>query len=323
MAVVAGIDEAGFGPVLGPMVVSATVFRMPGEHMDVSMWRLLEGTVRKGRAGRKTLPLICDSKRAYSRSSSRPLEHLERGVLGMLAAMSDYPSSLAGLLGLLAPRTEKLLGGYPWYSNGELPLPNCITSTEVKLVGNALKTGMRKAQISPAAIRAETLLAGDFNRLARATRNKSIMLMDTTARLLDWIWAKAPQRQMVRIYVDRQGGRIRYLGHLQRIFPHCRFKVLQENPKTSAYEMSEGEKTAQIIFHVSGDDNFLPVALGSMVSKYIRELFMIMFNRFWARHVSAVSGTSGYHADARQFYKKIRPALTRLGIDENLIYRIR
>ncbi len=323
MAVLAGIDEAGFGPVLGPLVVSGAVFRLPDEHIDTCMWRLLEGTVRRTKSARKTLPLICDSKRAYSRKSARPLEHLERGVLGMLSAMNKQPDCLAALLGMLAPQAKNLLAEYPWYTDGKLHLPNCISNTEAKLVGNALKTGMHKAGIRLLDVRAEPVPAGQFNRLARATRNKSVMLMDTTARLLDRIWRNAPARSPVRIYVDHHGGRIRYLPHLQRIFPACRFKIIEENSTLSAYRISRGEKSAEIIFHVSADGEFLPVALASMISKYVRELFMTMFNDFWSRSTNQAISTSGYHVDGKEFYRKIKPAVARMDIDESLIYRIR
>ena len=69
MAVLVGIDEAGFGPILGPLVVSSSTFSLPDNLVEADLWRLLRKGVsmtRKHLAGRL---LITDSKKAYSRAA--------------------------------------------------------------------------------------------------------------------------------------------------------------------------------------------------------------------------------------------------------------
>ena len=45
MTIIAGIDEAGYGPLLGPMVVTITAFDVPDEKAKCSLWDLLNDAV--------------------------------------------------------------------------------------------------------------------------------------------------------------------------------------------------------------------------------------------------------------------------------------
>ena len=127
----------------------------------------------------------------------------------------------------------------------------------------------------------------------------------------------------LRVHVDRHGGRMRYLPALQRVWPECRLKVLEENETLSAYLLTARDREMEVRFTVGGEQRHLAVALASMVSKYVRELFMEMFNRFWQPHVPDLAPTAGYYADGRRFFGQIHPAAQRLGIDENLLIRCR
>ncbi|MCH8916798.1 MAG: hypothetical protein IIC52_01970 [Proteobacteria bacterium] len=54
MAIVAGIDEAGFGPTLGPLVVSGVAFRVPDDQVD----RCLYGLLGNGQFGLERAGLV-------------------------------------------------------------------------------------------------------------------------------------------------------------------------------------------------------------------------------------------------------------------------
>lgn len=310
------------GPVLGPLVVSATAFEVPDELAAASMWQVLSGSVSKTAARRRSAVVIGDSKRLYSRQRANALEHLERGVLGMLHVLGQKPASLRAMLGLLAARTLKELPHYPWYVEHDLVLPHCISSTDLALSANVLSVGMAVVGIRPLDMQAEVVLPGEFNRIVEAVDNKSTMLFDVTSRLLVHLWRKMPGR-LVRIHVDRQGGRTHYLDALQRIFEGCRFKVLEESETLSCYRIQDGERAAEVSFFPEAEDQQLPVALASMLSKYLRELFMELFNRFWALHVPEIEPTAGYYEDGRRFYEEIRPLISDFGLDEKLVYRVR
>ncbi|MBI5724917.1 MAG: hypothetical protein HZA50_13235 [Planctomycetes bacterium] len=322
MAIIAGIDEAGLGPVLGPLVVSSTAFEVPDERLDESLWKMLAGAVVKKASKKADKVAICDSKKLFSSRTDRSISLLERGVLAMLAAAGQKFDSLLGLLKSLAPECPAKIGGYPWYSHGDPPLPQSAGATDVALAGNALASAMSKAGLKFIAMRAEPMFGGEFNRAIAATRNKATVLFDAAARLIVRIWSQSPQG-LIRIFVDRQGGRTRYLEPLQRIFDGCKFKIIDESETLSAYRITGPDKTADISFMVRGEDSHLPVALASMLSKYIRELFMGLFNHFWTSKFAGLQPTAGYWTDGNRFFEQIKPILAEMKIHHDMIYRSR
>jgi len=73
-----GIDEAGYGPLLGPLVVSAVAFDVPTALADGDLWRALKKSVsRTSSTWRGRVP-ICDSKKLFNPQIG--LGPLERSV---------------------------------------------------------------------------------------------------------------------------------------------------------------------------------------------------------------------------------------------------
>jgi hypothetical protein len=323
VAIVAGVDEAGVGSVLGPLVVSASAFEVPDSAVDECLWKLLAPAVTRKFARKSAALVIGDSKKLYNRKSPRALWPLERGVLAMLHTRRQCPTTLGDLLVGVTRNAHDESRTYPWYCPPDgLPLPRCLGAVDVALAGNSLAVQMRKAGVRLLGIRAEPVFAGEFNRVVRATRNKGTTVLDVTGRLLACLWRRSSSGQ-IRIHVDRQGGRMRYMGLLERVFDGCRFRILDETDTRSAYEVSDQRRVAEVSFCVDAEDGCLPVALASMTSKYIRELFMAMLNAFWAGRVGGLASTAGYYSDGRRFFGEIQPTMRKLEIHQDMLYRCR
>jgi len=82
-------------------------------------------------------------------------------------------------------------------------------------------------------------------------------------------------------------------------------------------------RTIRVAFLLGGESRSLPIALASMLAKYVRELHMALFNEFWAENVPGLKPTAGYPNDARRFLADIADARARLGIPDEILIRRR
>lgn len=320
MTIIAGIDEAGFGPVMGPLVVSASALEVPEELSDKCLWRALSPAVtRKNFRKSPRLP-VADSKLLHVRDDG--LVHIERGVLGMLAQMDRHPQSLRQLLAALAPSVLPAMEKYPWYAGTDLPLPQAASATDILLRANPLGEVMRQNQVRLLDMRAETVLTADYNRMVSATRNKASALLDVVCRLI-WHIATAYPAQPVRLIVDHLGGRVRYLPALQRLFEGAAIKIKEESENCSSYVVDHQGRRLEIGFHVKGETLCMATALASMISKYLRELFMELENAWWCCRVEGLKPTAGYYGDGTRFLKEIQQAAQQHGLDRDLFVRLR
>ncbi len=331
--IIAGIDEAGLGPVLGPLVISSTAFRIDGEDVDADLWSLLKGGIARSLSDIRKRKLsaaiaIADSKALFNRHSKRGIAPLEQAVLTMLTLVDEAgepPRTLAELLDGCCDGSRPRAAAYPWYGECTLALPLRAQATDIAFATNAVRVAMRRAKVDLLGLRAEPLFVGEYNRLVGATHNKATAAFGVVARLLAELWAMAERcgEKHLRVVVDRQGGRMRYREPLQRMFPDGRLRILEESDAVSRYHIERGASLADVSFAVSGDSHSLPTALASMLSKYIRECCMEMFNGFWAGHVEGLKPTAGYHEDGNRFAEEIAATAERLGIIREQYYRQR
>ena len=315
MAVVAGIDEAGYGPRLGPLVVSAVAFEVADAAAGLDLWGLLGDAVSRSVRDRDRVP-VDDSKRLFSQAIG--LRHIERTALAFAAAAGIQPATFRGLLAGLAELDEPP-DSDPWYAGFDLPVPLDAQPDRIAADARRLLAVRRTADFL--GVRSMPVLEGEFNRLVESVGTKSATLFLATSRLLTHLWTQWGERGLI-VHVDKHGGRDRYGLLLHQTFFGARIHVVREGHHESVYEVSDGGRRMTIGFYEGGDSRHLPVALASCYSKYVRELFMRGFNAYWLGHVPGLQPTAGYCPDADRFLRDIEPVRRSLGIPDRRLVRM-
>lgn len=326
MRIYAGIDEAGYGPMLGPLVIGRSVFRINDDDFDnapPSLWDRWPDAVCQALRDKKHRIAIADSKKVYKPKGG--LRNLERGVLGFMRLVDLVPGSVEDLLSMLAIDANCGFGPQPWYTpNGNPPvtIPRDISEPEIKIAGSQLRTAMSGVGDALVNVGAAVVYEDRFNHMVAATRSKAACSWTFVASHLVYIWERFGSEHPY-VVVDRQGGRKAYLTPLRLAFDGADFTVLQESKDTSQYRITRQGRSMTVSFETGGETRHLPIALGSMIAKYIRELVMIRFNSFWSQHITDLKPTAGYVQDGRRFMKDIDPALRKLDINPNVLIRQR
>jgi hypothetical protein len=305
MTVVAGIDEAGYGPLLGPLVVAATAVRVPAGRAGADLWEALSAVVCKQPRQARGRLTVADSKRVYHRASG--IRRLEEGVLAFAMASGRRPRTFRGLLTALgAPvaADPAALASYPWYRGADLDLPLTGNRPDLLARADALARATAAGGVEYIGARCVPVPVAELNGLFARTRNKSLTLWTINARLLAALWGRFA-REGLQVVLDRHGARTRYTHLLMTAFPDAQLKVEAEGRDASRYLLRQGGASMRLIIRSEAEDRALPVALASMTAKYVRELFMELFNRFWRSLDGTLKPTAGYRKDGRRFLTDI------------------
>jgi ribonuclease HII len=319
MAVVTGIDEAGYGPLIGPLVVSQICFAMPDEYLGRDMWDMLSSAVARNKKALAGRILITDSKKAFVRSTG--LGHLERTVLAFLNAAGFEASDLQKTLNYLCPECSCRLPEYPWYAN----LKNIALETntpDICLAGSFLNKAMAQKDIKFIHAESRCFDVAHYNKMVTASRNKASVLFTAVCSLIQQAFEKYGH-QNLQIIVDRQSGRMRYRQALAAMFGSVDMQILREDERDSSYQITAGNKRMKIHFVVEGDDKFMPVSLASMFSKYIREQLIECINKYFISHCQNIKPTAGYWKDGQRFIKELKTKLPHLKYEQHKLVRCR
>lgn len=319
--VVAGVDEAGLGPLLGPLAIGWSVLSVPAS--EPNPWKCLKSAVAKGRATRSRL-MVADSKQVFSRT---PLgrKRLESTVLSFAALLEQDgpPRAAEGFLFRALRPEPALLRAHPWSARlPELPCESERATIELRsaVLARALRTC--GAAVLDAGVR--VVPEGELNASYAATGNKALSVWAKFLEVLRHLW-DGQRRSAPRVVVDMLGGRRRYGPLLARSFPEARVGLRFEKLCHSAYalEARDGSGAMELEFRARAEQASFPVALASCFAKYARELAMHGFNAYFAELDPALRATAGYRQDARRWLGEARTALERSGLPRELLVRER
>jgi ribonuclease HII len=272
-----GVDEAGYGPLLGPLSIVAVSAEVDGQ-VDLAK------AFRKARTGVK------DSKEIHTSGDIEAIERVAlRSILWLTGTIPDTAAACFALLGELPEaRLDK-----PWMQAAEdLRLPIAATKlTPWKIDG-----------VQPAKLGGKLVQPCEFNRTMSVCANKADLELLFIKELLRSI----PGTDCSTI-VDRLGGRIYYGSFLQDTWPRAEVSVIAEVDIRSSYHVTCPDSRHQIAFCVDGESVSPLTAMASCIAKYARELHMSLLNAYWGERQPGLKPTAGYALDARRWIGELRP----------------
>jgi hypothetical protein len=319
-----GTDEAGYGPNLGPLTIGATVWEIPGKLRCADLFDALSSVIASALPPRDQQDadrrvVVADSKLVYQAGGG--LRHLERGVLAMLGTLGRRPRRWSDIWLTLAPRSDDCLPAIPWHDGFDVPLPVDNAAEDVDRLPALLCDAFQATGIRLVDFRSRAIFPAEFNEAVDRLDSKGAALSRWTLTLVHEMLSTLPLGS-TSVFCDKHGGRDYYAGLLSDTFEVGLLNVVREGPKESVYRFRWAERAMEFRFAMKGEC-YLPVALASMGAKYLRELTMLAFNRFWCDRMPGLLPTAGYPQDAPRFKTAIAPLQDQLGIADHLLWRRR
>jgi len=209
-----------------------------------------------------------------------------------------------------------------WYEANEA-VPVAARPESVLAAGIALHEGFPDGTGfgCPAAVVVPT---PRFNRICDTYGSKAAVLSSGLIELIKQSLEALDQNdEPVAIHCDKHGGRNYYGAMVQEAFPDGWVVAEKESAEESRYRVELLKRKVTVSFRPRADGDSVAVAMASMLCKYLREVCMRQFNRFWAKQVPGLVPTAGYPVDARRFYESIKPAMKKLALCEEQVWRKR
>jgi hypothetical protein len=314
-----GIDEAGYGPNLGPLVMTAVVAEGP-EDRQPDLWADLPGTI--ARAGGPAHALwVDDSKKIYR--AGLGFDRLEAASLATLsAAGAGAVGCLSGLMAVLGAGSIAETELDLWLGEEPAPLlPRAVCAASLERLREARP--FEGASWRIVEVRSVVVGPARFNQGLAEYGSKAKVHYTAFARLLDALWIQAADGTCTAVRADKHGGRHFYLEPLYRTFPDAWIDRGVEGPELSHYVLRDASRRLELSLQPRADSEDGLVALASIVSKWVRELWMGVFNDHWLARIPGLKPTAGYPGDAVRFREAIEPHCRARAMEPSLWWRER
>lgn len=361
MPLLIGMDEAGLGPNLGPFVVAASVWEVSSPR-DFDFWTTFDTVLTNSPRGKESRLHVADSKRVFQPGhgiaalergvltalqlcgiepatfrelcdalcqSDRKLSENDNATANVpcsptrlrvggerstttTASLFDESELMAARSAEVSVQNDPMTP--PWYDGAgfTLPVTACDLSLAVPWQSQCERNGVKLI-----ALAADVVEPLRFNRLVRQYDNKAAATSKIAMQVLRRVWQQTSADEVL-VVADKHGGRNRYEPLLSEAFPERTVVCLEEGAERSVYRLGCGELRFQPRAEEHG-----PVALASMTAKYLRELAMHQFNRFWCERIPGLKPTQGYPVDAKRFRAEIADLQARLQIPDDVLWRER
>lgn len=301
-----GIDEAGYGPNLGPLVQAAVAISV--DDPAACLWANHSEFVCRATDDAHGRIVVDDSKLVHVgvNKFDKLRENLER-VLNGIPAVKDVAigDSMADL------HAEAWYGSAKAGSASDRGNDSLKSKISSVACAPGFPVAWKRACITP---------TPRFNQLIDRHGTKAAPLAEGVIQLLQTAVAELPN-DPISIVIDKQGGRNFYSPMISSAFPEGWVRVLGEAGDCSMYEVEGMGRQIRLMFRPKAERHCLPVAVASMLAKYVRELLMQQFNAYWIEQVPGLTPTAGYPTDAKRFYAAIQPAMERLQLTTDQVWR--
>ncbi len=308
--------------MLGPLVVGCCAFEVDDVAAGAAdlpcLWTRLGRQVSRSRSKTGRTLHVNDSKAVYTPAAG--LRELERSVLARATATPAGRPTWTPSLARLAADAVPDLADHPWYAAAAAEaFPLEQPADAVRVAANGLRAEMARVGVRPVHLAARVLPERRYNRMVAATRNKASVLFSTSALHLDHLLRTHGQAGLV-VVCDRQGGREHYGPLLRLMFDEWSLTVAAEADGGAEYHLRRGDAVVRIHFREKAESGCLPVAVASMLAKYLREALMRRLSGYWQARVPGLVGTAGYYTDGMRFLADIDQCRRSPGVaDEDLI----
>jgi hypothetical protein len=198
-----------------------------------------------------------------------------------------------------------------WSANVSLPAFGGDITQGRHALARLARHGVRVARA-----RSVVACAGVLNReRARLGSRSQVDLAMFERLVMDTRAAAGAELDAVLGFVGGIRDYPRYFQHL----PQADVEALPRKRGVCAYRVPG---VGTLSFEVDADARHLPVALASMLGKYLRELLMERQNRYYLGHDASLPRPSGYHDPVTQrFVAQSEPLRRRLGIVDGCFER--
>lgn len=315
VAYLIGIDEAGYGPNLGPLTITATLWELPDATSADDLYSILGVDPAAGNAPDQLR--IADSKQVYQRHTG--LVNLERNLLAASFPPGEHPEHWSALWQSWAGPSLPAFKRQPWYAQHSAPLPQACESEQIRALATKFTARQQESGVALRRIASRAVCPPEFNQGVATLGGKGQALSRWTLELLAQLLDQFLDQPAI-VHCDRHGGRKRYASLLQDLFPDELVRVRNETSRCSRYQFRHAERDVDISFTTRGEES-LPAALASMASKYLRELAMQAFNQFWSALIPTLRPTAGYPVDAKRFRQEVAARQKELGISDLQLWR--
>ena len=318
MVFYAGIDEAGYGPFVGPLTVGYAMFRVPS--LDSNLWEILSPHCAPKPSRNDNRIWLNDSKQVNQGPNGR--QRLSRGVAAFRKKMTSDKDITSWINKPPSPN-KKLIRAVPWFSNLKKSLlcPE-ISQERAELDAENLSQLLYPNGINLAELGARTVPAIEMNQSFKTGLNKSELNFRTTIECVKHLISLSGDAPL-RIEIDQHGGRLKYKNMLEKLLAPKKIKTHGENQSGSTYTLLFARKKVELRFSSSADKKFAPVALASMAAKQTRERCMDMWNDYFQEQCPSVKPTKGYGVDGKRWLRDMEPYWDAIPLKKSSIKRDR